>query len=113
MGCQCSNIPPDLMIIQVGESEVGLLDLRKRLRAVYLLGIENETALKKELLQRLKEKNSIFRERKEQYREALLREYRFFAKSQRPIQKQITQDEKSPNRVIRFIKIIFGKSKTF
>lgn len=111
MGCRCSNIPPNLTIIQVGESEVGLLDLKKTLRAVALLGIEDETDLKNELLRRLKEKNAVSPEREALYGDALLREYRSFARSQRPVQKRIAEGERKPRGIRRFLGGIFGESK--
>lgn len=109
MGCQCSNIPANLKIIRVGDSEVGLLDLKKILRAVYRQGIEDETKIKKELLQRTKEKNSIPQQEEGMYAEALLREYRSFARTQKPVKKHTFQDKKNPGRVRNFLKRIFGK----
>ena len=35
MSCQCSNIPQNLKIIKVGNSEVGIFELRKVLRKIY------------------------------------------------------------------------------
>jgi len=112
MGCQCSNIPSNLKIIQVGDSEVGLFDLRKTLKAVYRLGIEDETALKKELLQRIKEKNSISPGHEDIYTEALLREYRSFAKTQRPLPKPSVQAKKKSGKSRGFFKNIFIKRKS-
>ncbi|MBS3820097.1 hypothetical protein KGY73_11435 [bacterium] len=109
MDCQCSNIPSNLKIIRVGDSEVGLFDLRKTLRAVYRQGIEDETKIKKELLQRIKEKNSIPQQEEEMYAEALVREYHSFAKTQKPVKKEISQDQMSSGRVSVFLKRIFGK----
>lgn len=111
MGCQCSNIPTNLKIIRVGDSEVGLLDLKKILREVFRLGIEDEITLKKELLQRIKEKNSVPHQEEGMYAEALLREYRSFARTQQPVKKQISQDKKSPGRVRYFLERILGKTK--
>jgi len=112
MGYQCSNIPSNLKIIHVGDSEVGLFNLRKILRDVCHLGIEDETALKKELLQKIKEKNSISREREDLYAEALLREYRSFAQTQRPIQKQTSQGKGHPSKANGFFKRIFRKRRS-
>lgn len=116
MGCQCSNIPANLKIIRVGDSEVGLFDLRKTLSAVYRLEIEDETDLKKELLQRIlqriKEKNSVSPEREDIYAEALLREHRSFAKTQRPLPKQSVQAKKKSDKSRDFFKNIFSKRKS-
>ncbi len=78
-------IPPDLKIIKVGESEVGIQDLGKILRKVYFLGIEDEEVLKEELMEKVREKNYIPEKMKSLYEEALLREYQIYARSQWPI----------------------------
>jgi hypothetical protein len=49
MECQCSKIPRNVRIIKVGDSEVGIIDLEKILRRVYLLKIKNESVLKEEI----------------------------------------------------------------
>jgi len=111
MGCQCSNLPSNLKIIRVSDSEVGLFDLRETLRAVYLLGIEDEPALKKELLQRIKLKNSISPGHEDIYIEALLREYLSFAKTQRPLPKQSVPAKKMSGKSRGFFKNIFSRRK--
>lgn len=50
MKCTCSMMPSNIKIIKVGDSEVGIIDLRKILSEVYFLGMEDERALKDELL---------------------------------------------------------------
>lgn len=65
MRCPCSMIPPDFKIIKIGDSEIGIYDLRKILRKVYLLGIEDEQTLKDELLRRVKERNYISKDRQD------------------------------------------------
>jgi len=37
IGCQCSNIPTNLKIIRVGDSEVDLLDLKRNLSCLPVL----------------------------------------------------------------------------
>jgi hypothetical protein len=59
LGCQCSNIPSNIKIIKVGDSEVGIVDLMKIIRQTYFKRIENESALKEELVRRVKEKNIL------------------------------------------------------
>lgn len=109
MRCTCSMIPPDLKIIKVGDSEVGIHDLRKILRKVYLLEIREESALKEELLKRVSEKNYIPESRKELYAEALLREYKDFANRQWPVKK--SQESINKNRKknsLSFFKRLFS-----
>jgi hypothetical protein len=112
MGCQCSNIPQNIKIIKVGDSEVGIFGLRKILRKIYLLNIEDEEALKRELLSRIKEKNHVSEERRGLYEEALLREYRAYAQTQRPIQKNDGSQENRHTESISFFKRIFRAKKT-
>lgn len=109
MKCPCSMIPPDLKIIRVGNSEVGIHDLKKILRKVYMLGMEDDKALKEELLNRVQEKNYISENMKDLYAEALLREYRSFAEAQWP--KKKTKESKGKNREkkpVSFFRRLFG-----
>jgi hypothetical protein len=75
MECQCSKIPPNVRIIKIGGSEVGIIDLEKILRRVYLLKINDESVLREELFKRIKEKNYIPEDIKDQYAEAFFMEY--------------------------------------
>lgn len=78
MGCQCSNVPANVRIIRVGESEVGIIDLEKTFREVYFLKIEDEADVREKLLEKVKAKNFIPAERENLYGEALLWEDRSF-----------------------------------
>ncbi len=105
-------IPPNLKIIKVGDSEAGIHDLKKILREVYLLGIEDDQALKKELLNRVQEKNYISENMNDLYEEALLREYRSFAETQWPVKKpQGNRDKTEKKKSINIFQKIFGTKK--
>lgn len=109
MKCPCSRIPRDLKVIKVGESEVGIHDLRKILREVYRLGIEDDQALKEELLKRVKEKNYISEKREELYAEALMREYRAYARTQWPEPgPRESMNKEKEKKIISFWKRLFG-----
>lgn len=81
MGCQCSNVPANVRIIRVDESEVGIIDLENIIRGAYFLKLRDEALLKEELFRRVREKNWIPEDRKEVYAEALFREYLAYAGS--------------------------------
>jgi len=88
MGCQCSKIPANIRIIQVGESEVGIIDLDKIIREIYFQRLQDEAHLKEELFGRVREKNWIPEDRKKDYTEALFREYLAYAGSRQPARRQ-------------------------
>ncbi|MGB8952753.1 MAG: hypothetical protein WCC06_08845 [Candidatus Aminicenantales bacterium] len=83
MGCQCSNVPANVRIIRVGESEVGIIELEEIIRGVYFLKLQDEVRLKDELFKRVREKNWIPEGRKDAYTEALFREYLAYTRSRR------------------------------
>jgi hypothetical protein len=108
-------IPSNIKIIKIGESEVGIIDLHNILREVYLLGLEDEPALKNELLRRTKEKNYFTENDQDLYGEAFLREYRSFAETQGPIrrpQKNVIKQKKK--KTSSFLKrlLIFPRNKS-
>ena len=76
MGC-CSK--PITRIIKVAEFEAGLVGLDTALQEVYLSGEKNEEKIISSLLQRIRKSgNYISSSRENDYRKALLREYRIF-----------------------------------
>lgn len=107
MECSCSKIPSNIKIIKVGDSEVGIIDLRKTLRKVYLLQIEDEEALKQELASRVKEKNHIEEKWLNLCEEAPLREYRAYAQTQRPIKQNNDNQKLHSPGTVSFLKRIF------
>jgi len=74
-------------IIKVGEFEAGLVGLDQALHNVYASGLENEEEIQRDLLKWMKDfGNYIGPSSENDYREALLREYRKYvlsAKSER------------------------------
>lgn len=81
MGCQCANVPANVKVIRVGESDIGLVDLDSIIRGVFFRKIGDEASLKEELFRKVREKNWIPEDRKDAYAEALLREYHVYARS--------------------------------
>ena len=108
MKCTCSLKPSNLKIIKVGNGEVGIIDLRKILTEVYLLGIEDEPVLKEELLKRVKEKNYIPKGKEELYAEALWREYRSFSEVQERFSKPNRENKRKTKESRSFLKKLFG-----
>ena len=79
MAC-CSK--PKTRIIKVSEIEAGLVGLDQALHSVHTSGIQDEVEIQRELLKLLKEFwNYISPSRENDYREALLREYRKYVES--------------------------------
>ena len=73
---------PIARIIKVAEFTVGLVGLDQALRNVYMNGLDNEEAIQRDLLQWIKEfGNYISPSRENDYKEALLREYRKYVMS--------------------------------
>lgn len=64
--------------INIGGLSVGLIDVDKILEEVKSFGINDDERLKKELLHRVKQKNYVPESREEEYKRALLREYKKF-----------------------------------
>lgn len=78
-GC-CSK--PIARIIKVGKSDAGLVGLDQALRKVYMSGLEDEQEIQRDLLQRVKESgNYVPPSTENDYKEALLREYRNYVLS--------------------------------
>jgi hypothetical protein len=78
-GC-CPN--PIAKIIKVGGLDVGILGLENVLQGVYATGIQEETQLKHNLLVSVRALgNFVPPSREEEYKEALLREYRKFCRA--------------------------------
>ncbi len=92
----CGGIPPDQVKIKkivIDGKETGIDRLDWILLDVYSLGIQNDSAITDELEKRVRQFNYIPTKKIEEYREALLREYRML----RPddiarIREQVTQD---------------------
>ena len=71
---------PLATIIKVGDFEAGISRLEETLRRVYAAGIDDEERIKSELLRWVKEfGNYISLGTEEEYKEALLREYKKYA----------------------------------
>jgi hypothetical protein len=105
-------MPSNVKIIKVGDSEVGIIDLMKILREVYLLGLEDELPLKEELVRRAREKNYISEKGLDLYAEALWREYRSFAEAQWPVKKaQKKEVKQKENKITSLFKRLFGSAK--
>ncbi len=76
-GACCSK--PITRIIKVAEFDVGLIGLDQALQNVYAQGLTDEEEIQRKLLQRIKEcGNYLSSSREDDYRKALLREYRTF-----------------------------------
>ena len=71
-------MPSNVKVIKVGDSDVGIVDLKKTFREIYFLEIEDEGELRERLLAKVKTNNFIPAEKEYLYAEALLREYRSF-----------------------------------
>jgi hypothetical protein len=70
---------PVARIIKVAEFEVGLLGLDQALRNVYISGLDDEMEIQRDLLKWIKDfGNYISPSRENDYKEALLTEYRKF-----------------------------------
>ncbi len=70
---------PVAKIIKVGEIETGIMGLEIALRNAHLLGIEDEELAKQELLAMIREfGNYVSPSREEDYKQALLHEYKNF-----------------------------------
>ncbi len=78
--CGCGR--PNVRYIKVGNINVGIVGLDEILFNVYILGIEDEVLIKKELVEMLKKKNYIPENMEDLYSEAFLREYKIFLKKQ-------------------------------
>jgi hypothetical protein len=76
MARECCSRPIP-RIIKVAELEAGILGLDQALRNVYISGLADEEEIQRELLKWIKEfGNYITPSRENDYRKALLREYR-------------------------------------
>jgi hypothetical protein len=87
---------PVTRIIKVADVEAGLLGLDQALRNVYVSGISNEEEIKQELLRLIRDfGNYISPSRENDYKEALLREYRnYVANLQREANQKNAQSQK-------------------
>jgi len=66
-------------MIKVGEIDVGIMGLNRVFQEIATLGITDETRLKDELVASVRKAGNYIAKSKEQdYREALLREYKSF-----------------------------------
>jgi len=73
----CAN--PIVKIIKVGDIDTGLIGLENAFLNVYISGVDDEEQLKRELLMWIKKfGNYVSRSREDDYKEALLREYKKF-----------------------------------
>lgn len=106
MGCQCANIPANVRIIKVGESEVGIIDLENIIRGAYFLKLRDEALLKEELFRRVREKNGIPEDRKELYTEALFREYLAYAGSHQSTRQAEKRTAGGAGRLRSFLKSV-------
>ena len=76
MSC-CSK--PETRIIKVAEFEAGLVGLDQALHDVYISGLSDESEIQRDLLKWIKESgNYISFSRENDYKAALLREYRTY-----------------------------------
>ena len=87
---------PVTRIIKVADVEAGLLGLDQALRNVYVSGISNEEEIKQELLRLIRDfGNYISPSRENDYKEALLSEYRnYVANLQREASQKKAQSQK-------------------
>ncbi|MGB9773280.1 MAG: hypothetical protein ACP5JH_04620 [Bacteroidota bacterium] len=77
MGSCCAK--PITKIIKVGDIDTGIIGLENALLNVYISGVDDEEQLKRELLLWIKMfGNYVSRSREEDYKQALLREYKRF-----------------------------------
>jgi transposase len=68
---------PVAKIIKVADFEAGLVGLDQALRNVYISGVNSEEDIKQELLRLIKDfGNYVSSSREDDYKQALLREYR-------------------------------------
>ena len=68
---------PITRTIKVAEFEAGLMGLDQALRNVYISGVDDEAEIQRDLLKWIKDfRNYISPSRENDYKEALLREYR-------------------------------------
>jgi hypothetical protein len=82
------------------------------LREVYFLGIENESALKEELLRKAREKNYIETAFEDNYKEALLREYVWYSQTHKPVAISARSKNKArANPVTRLYRMIFSQRR--
>jgi hypothetical protein len=73
---------PNVRIIRVAEFEAGLVGLDRALNNVYISGLTNEEEIQRMLLKWIKEfGNYITLSRENDYRKALLREYREYLRT--------------------------------
>lgn len=113
MKCTCSKVPPNVKIIKVGETDVGIIDLIKTIKEVYFLKIEDEARIKEKLLEKVKANNSIPPERESLYGEALLREYFSYVERRFGVKKALAPPvKKDSGGFLRFLtKVRKGKGK--
>ncbi len=98
-------VPPNVKIIKVGETEVGIIDLVKTIKEVYFLKIEDEARIKEKLLEKVKANNSIPPDRESLYGEALLREYFSYVERRFGVKKVSAPPVKQESRgFFRFLK---------
>ncbi len=84
MGC-CPK--PVARIIEVADFEAGLVGLDEALRSVYLSGIDDHARIQQDLLKWIKEfGNYISPSRENDYKEALLREYKAYVEHAEGVQ---------------------------
>ncbi len=77
----CSK--PITRIIRVAEFEAGLIGLDQALRDVFEMGLRDDEAIQRELIRKVRQfGNYISSSREDDYKQALLREYRAFALDQ-------------------------------
>lgn len=78
--CQvCGGISPGKVSTKrllIGEAEIGINRLDEIVEEVRAMGLEDDAAIREELLQRAKKCNYVPSRRSEEYGEALLKEYR-------------------------------------
>jgi hypothetical protein len=87
---------PVAKIIKVGDLEAGLIGLDQALHNVYSAGVNGEEEVKQELLRLIRDfGNYISPSRENDYKEALLREYRnYVANLQREANQKNAQSQK-------------------
>ena len=82
---------PVTRIIKVADVEAGLLGLDQALRNVYVSGISNEEEIKQELLRWIRDfGNYVSPSRENDYKQALLREYKIYVVS---LQREARQED--------------------
>ena len=87
---------PVAKIIKVGDFEAGLIGLDQALHSVYFAGVDGEEEIKHELLRWIRDLgNYVSSSRENDYKQALLREYRnYVANLQREASEKNAQTQK-------------------